>query len=260
MTCNRLCAALSVFFVAFFSAFAAHAASVPLNPLNPLNPPKLTNPPAAHAEGLKLQNSQGATSASLSPSASTAVAETAFMGPLPAPEAAVQTAAVELKSVSLPPSLALSVSDLPPVAQDGEKKVTLVQRLVDAGSEMTQQTLQDAAAVENTVEGWQQKGMASWYGPGFHGRKTASGERFNTQELTAAHLSLPFGTKLLVRNERNGKEVVVRVNDRGPYIKTRIIDLSQAAARALGIDGIGKVVIQRLENDSKARKRYRSAD
>jgi rare lipoprotein A len=254
MTCNRLCAALSVFFIAFFSAFAAHAASVPLNP------PKLTSQPAAHADGLKLQNSQGATSASVSPSASTAVAETAFMGPLPAPEAAVQTAAVELKSVSLPPSLALSVSDLPPVAQDGEKKVTLVQRLVDAGSEMTQQTLQDAAAVENTVEGWQQKGMASWYGPGFHGRKTASGERFNTQELTAAHLSLPFGTKLLVRNERNGKEVVVRVNDRGPYIKTRIIDLSQAAARALGIDGIGKVVIQRLENDSKARKRYRSAD
>ena len=103
-------------------------------------------------------------------------------------------------------------------------------------------------------------GKASWYGKQFLGRKTASGERFNTQELTAAHLSLPFGTKLLVRNERNGKEVVVRVNDRGPYIKTRIIDLSQAAARALGIDGIGKVVIQRLENDSNARKRYRSAD
>ena len=135
-----------------------------------------------------------------------------------------------------------------------------MQRLVDAGSEMTQQTLQDASAAEKTVEAWQQKGVASWYGPGFHGRKTASGERFDTTELTAAHLSLPFGTKLLVRNERNGKEVVVRVNDRGPYIKSRIIDLSQAAARALGIDGIGRVVIQRLESENQERKRYRRAD
>ena len=109
------------------------------------------------------------------------------------------------------------------------------------------------------MEGWQQKGMASWYGPGFHGRKTASGERFNTHELTAAHLTLPFGTKLLVRNERNGKEVVVRVNDRGPYIKSRIIDLSQAAARALGIDGVGRVVIERLEGQGK-RKAVRRAD
>ena len=125
---------------------------------------------------------------------------------------------------------------------------------------MAQHSLEAAAAAEKTVEGWQQKGVASWYGPGFHGRKTASGERFNTNELTAAHLSLPFGTKLLVRNERNGKEVVVRVNDRGPYIKSRIIDLSQAAARALGIDGIGRVVIQRLESESKERKRYRRAD
>ena len=233
MTCNRLYAAISVFFMSLFAAFAAQAGSVPLN---------LS---AATSAGVKLQSATG-------------VAPT-FVGPLLAPEAQTQPA-LELKSSSLPPSLALSASALPPVAQDGEKKATLVQRLVDAGSEMTQQTLQDASAAEKTVEAWQQKGVASWYGPGFHGRKTASGERFDTTELTAAHLSLPFGTKLLVRNERNGKEVVVRVNDRGPYIKSRIIDLSQAAARALGIDGIGRVVIQRLESESKERKRYRRAD
>ncbi len=229
MTCNRLCAAISVFFIGFFTVFSAHAGNVPLN----------------KGAGLLLQSSIGAAPA--------------FTGPLPAPEAP-SGAAVELKSASLPPTLALSVSDLPAVAQDGEKKSHLVQRLVDAGNEMTQQGLQEVQAVEKTVAGWQQRGVASWYGPGFHGRKTASGERFDTTELTAAHLSLPFGTKLLVRNERNGKEVVVRVNDRGPYIKSRIIDLSQAAAKALGIDGIGRVVIQRLEGESKDRKRYRSAD
>ena len=229
MTCNRLCAAISVFFIGFFTVFSARAGNVPLN----------------QGAGLPLQSSIGAAPV--------------FIGPLPAPEAPSQ-AALELKNGSLPPTLALSVSDLPPVVQDGEKKANLVQRLVEVGSEMTQQSLQDAQAAEKTVEGWEQKGMASWYGPGFHGRKTASGERFDTGDLTAAHLSLPFGTKLLVRNERNGKEVVVRVNDRGPYIKSRIIDLSQAAAKALGIDGIGRVVIQRLEGESKGRKRYRSAD
>ena len=229
MTCNRLYAAISVFFIGFFTFLSAQASTVPLNKW-----------PALH-----LQNS----------TASVPV----LYGPLPAPEAQSQ-AALELKTSHLPPSLALSSSDLPAVAQDGEKKASLVQRLVNAGSEMAQQGLQDAQDAEKTVEGWQQKGVASWYGPGFHGRKTASGERFDTTELTAAHLSLPFGTKLLVRNERNGKEVVVRINDRGPYIKSRIIDLSQAAARALGIDGIGRVVIQRLESESKERKRYRRAD
>src|SRR3954469_9768550 len=61
------------------------------------------------------------------------------------------------------------------------------------------------------------KGVASWYGPGFHGKKTANGERFNTNDLTAAHKTLPFGTEVRVTNERTGKSVVVRINDRGPY-------------------------------------------
>ena len=84
-----------------------------------------------------------------------------------------------------------------------------------------------------------QRGMASWYGPGFHGRLTANGERFDMYELTAAHKTLPFGTRVLVHNPRTGKEVVVRINDRGPFIKGRMIDLSKAAAKALGFKSRG---------------------
>ena len=86
-----------------------------------------------------------------------------------------------------------------------------------------------------------QRGAASWYGPGFHGRKTASGERFNQNAMTAAHRSLPFGTKVRVVNERTGRSVVVRINDRGPFHGGRIIDLAQAPARALGIAGTAYV-------------------
>mgnify|MGYP001028652069 CR=1 FL=1 len=84
---------------------------------------------------------------------------------------------------------------------------------------------------------------ASWYGPGFHGRKTASGERFNAHALTAAHRTLPFGTRVHVRNTKNGKSVVVRINDRGPFHRGREIDLSHGAARAIGMGGIGTVTM-----------------
>jgi rare lipoprotein A len=79
------------------------------------------------------------------------------------------------------------------------------------------------------------RGRASWYGYRFHGRTTASGERFNAGAYTAAHRSLPFGTRVRVTNLRNGQSVVVRINDRGPYVGGRVIDLSKAAARAIGM-------------------------
>ncbi|BBL23061.1 hypothetical protein CT3_05160 [Comamonas terrigena NBRC 13299] len=84
-----------------------------------------------------------------------------------------------------------------------------------------------------------QKGLASWYGPGFHGKLTANGERFNSGELTAAHRSLAFGTRVCVRSSVTGKTVVVRINDRGPFAKNRVIDLSQGAAEQLGMVGLG---------------------
>jgi rare lipoprotein A (peptidoglycan hydrolase) len=86
------------------------------------------------------------------------------------------------------------------------------------------------------------KGLASWYGGKFHGRKTASGERFDEDKLTCAHRTLPFGTELLVMNAATGKVCTVTVNDRGPYHGKRVIDLSKAAARKLGISGVGRVM------------------
>jgi len=80
-----------------------------------------------------------------------------------------------------------------------------------------------------------ESGVASWYGPGFHGRTTANGERYDMHGLTAAHKTLPFGTKVKVTNSRTGRSVVVRINDRGPFTRGRVIDLSRGAAEAIGI-------------------------
>jgi rare lipoprotein A len=79
------------------------------------------------------------------------------------------------------------------------------------------------------------RGIASWYGPRFHGRRTASGERFDQNALTAAHPWLPFGTRVRVRSLASGRTVDVRINDRGPHVRRRVIDLSRAAAAALGL-------------------------
>lgn len=90
-----------------------------------------------------------------------------------------------------------------------------------------------------------QCGGASWYGPGFHGKKTASGQRFNENAMTAAHRTLPFGTTVKVTNRRTGKSIRVVINDRGPFIRGRIIDLSKAAAAKLGTKdaGVGSVCL-----------------
>lgn len=84
-----------------------------------------------------------------------------------------------------------------------------------------------------------ERGQASWYGPRFHGRRTASGERYDQRAMTAAHRTLPFGTLVRVRSLVSGKEIEVRVNDRGPFMPGRIIDISQAAAEAIGLTGLG---------------------
>jgi rare lipoprotein A len=89
------------------------------------------------------------------------------------------------------------------------------------------------------VEGTVQTGEASWYGPGFHGRRTASGERYDQDALTAAHRTLPFGTRVRVTNLDNARTVEVRINDRGPFVAGRVIDLSRAGARVIGLIGPG---------------------
>jgi peptidoglycan lytic transglycosylase len=89
-----------------------------------------------------------------------------------------------------------------------------------------------------------QNGIASWYGPGFYGRPTASGVIYDQHELTAAHQTLPLGTRVMVTNLENQKSVEVSINDRGPFLKGRIIDLSYAAAEALGMVGPGTIPVR----------------
>lgn len=99
-----------------------------------------------------------------------------------------------------------------------------------------------------------QTGLASWYGAKHHGKRTASGEIFNQEHFTAAHRNLPWGTRVKVINLDNGKSVDVRINDRGPFKQGRIIDVSRAAARALGMvrQGIAPVRIEWLSDPGKA--------
>ena len=91
-----------------------------------------------------------------------------------------------------------------------------------------------------------EEGEASWYGQGFHGKKTASGERFDTNEMTAAHKTLPFGKLIKVTNLSNDEFVIVRINDRGPFVRGRIIDLSQAAKNAIKMGGTTKVKLEEV--------------
>lgn len=106
-----------------------------------------------------------------------------------------------------------------------------------------------SAVASEAVRKFTQNGMASWYGRQFHGRKTASGEKFDMYAMTAAHRSLPLNCYIRVTNKDNGKSVVVKVNDRGPFHGNRVLDLSYGAANKLGItnSGTGNVSIERIE-------------
>lgn len=101
-----------------------------------------------------------------------------------------------------------------------------------------------APAADRALE----RGIASWYGKAFHGSRTASGERYDMHRLTAAHPTLPFGTRVEVRNLENGRKVIVRINDRGPSVAGRIIDVSYAAAQRLGLveSGVARVALYRV--------------
>ncbi len=86
-------------------------------------------------------------------------------------------------------------------------------------------------------------GIASWYGPGFHGKTTASGQRYDMYAMTAAHKTLPFGTRVRVTNLKNRRSVVLTINDRGPFVAGRIVDVSKRAAQALGFERQGKAEV-----------------
>jgi len=97
-----------------------------------------------------------------------------------------------------------------------------------------------------------ERGIASWYGHPYHGRPTASGEIYNMYDMTAAHKTLPFGTRVTVHDLENGRDVTVRINDRGPFIEGRIIDLSYAAAQAMHMPGIAQVRLEILDLEQAA--------
>ena len=131
-----------------------------------------------------------------------------------------------------------------------------------AGSD---KTLADAEPIGGgpDVSSFHQTGRASWYGRAFHGRKTASGERYDMNALTAAHKTLPLASFVRVTNTINNKSVVVKINDRGPYVHGRVIDLSYAAARLLGFRkaGTARVKIEGLtQQEAKAAETQMLAD
>ncbi len=104
------------------------------------------------------------------------------------------------------------------------------------------------------------QGKASWYGPGFHGRRTAYGERFNRHALTLATRSLPYNTRVLVTNLRNGRRVVARVNDYGPSSRHRVADLSEGLAKRLGIRGIGFIRLEIIPQNRQDKAKIKIKD
>lgn len=136
-------------------------------------------------------------------------------------------------------------------AEETKKIAEKVKRKVEVSekAEGRQDLVKDKVTVKKNDNGQpvvEQVGEASFYGPGFHGKKTATGEKFDQNEHTAAHPTLPLGTKATVTNLENGNSVDVKINDRGPYVKGRDIDLSKAAAKELGMtkDGVAPVKIE----------------
>ena len=105
--------------------------------------------------------------------------------------------------------------------------------------------------VMDSAKGYVQRGIASWYGTKFHGRKTSSGEIYNMYKMTAAHTKLPLPTYVQVTNLKNGRKIIVKVNDRGPFHSNRIIDLSYVAAKKLGIIATGTGLVEVRSIDPK---------
>lgn len=141
-----------------------------------------------------------------------------------------------VKSARQPASLALDSQILSKSANVNNSNTDVLGRL--------------SAVASTTVSKFSQTGVASWYGRQFHGKKTASGEIFDQNGLTASHRTLPLNCYVKVTNKANGKSVIVKVNDRGPFTSSRVMDLSYGAAKQIGIvnAGSGNVIIERVDN------------
>ncbi len=141
--------------------------------------------------------------------------------------------------------------------QDAVKTANLLRKLTSKNSQKSILSYNNIVIpnTENSVEVVSvQTGIASWYGAGFHGGPTANGERYNQYSMTAAHKKLPFNTMVRVTNLNNGKSVIVRINNRGPYVRGRVIDLSLSAADALGMkdSGVAPVKLEILDRSQQS--------
>ena len=143
-------------------------------------------------------------------------------------------------------------------------RVVLISALALTGCTSRDSVEHDKGRAASAKPSHKEVGEASWYGPGFQGNETANGETFDQNKMTAAHPTLPMGTKAEVTNLENDKKVEVRINDRGPYVGDRAIDLSRAAARKLDMedDGTTQVKIEaspqpKTDSDNKSRKTVR---
>ncbi|WP_299403652.1 septal ring lytic transglycosylase RlpA family protein [Acaryochloris sp. IP29b_bin.148] len=125
------------------------------------------------------------------------------------------------------------------MGDDALKITNLLRRQIGSAKPLTDIPGRPKPVIAAAPVSYQISGEASWYGPGFHGNQTANGEIYNQNALTAAHKTLPFGTRVRVTNLYNGRSVVVRINDRGPFIPGRVIDLSQGAAQVIGVTSSG---------------------
>ena len=155
------------------------------------------------------------------------------------------TASASTNTVATPTSESITVSSVTSKTTDSDLSTSNNDQ--DSSSSVLDRL---STVASNTVRKFKQTGIASWYGHQFNGRKTANGERFDMNALTAAHRSLPLSCFIRVTNKDNGKSIVVKVNDRGPYSGNRILDLSYGAAQQLGIvsKGMGNVTIERVSS------------
>ncbi len=162
-----------------------------------------------------------------------------LLAPAPAPQPEAGPVTPAPAPVPAPPK----PSPPPPIAQDARPRV---ERLKSGPPNHSYAIKGERYEPEDSDVPMIETGLASWYGKPFHGRRTASGEVYDMNAMTAAHKTMPLPSYALVRNPANGHQVVVKVNDRGPFIKGRVIDLSRAAARKLRIGGVSRVEVRRL--------------
>ena len=163
---------------------------------------------------------------------------------------ALQTPGVERPAVATLPSPTPPLTPQPASPPAPTDAVPRVERIVKGAPNAPYEVRGESYDPERGDVPIVQSGIASWYGKPFHGRRTASGEIYDMHAMTAAHKTMPLPSYARVRNPANGREIIVRVNDRGPFKPGRIIDLSHAAAKRLRISGTAAVEVTRLTHDA----------